>query len=165
MKPLSPADAQRLETAQTALRQEQTEVAQAAWDQIDPECRLHPQVLEVQWELLARACDWGAALEVARLQCEIAPEEESVWMSRAYCLHELKRVPEAYTLMLEVAERFPASPAVAYSLTCCSCKLGKIDEAKRWLQRTVDLGGRAGAKIMGLEDPDLAPLWPQICSL
>ena len=139
--------------------------AQQAIDQIGPEDLEHPDILEIRWELAAQAQQWDLALQLAKTLCQLAPENEFAWLWQACSLHELGRDQEAYDTLVAASERFPKSPAIAYNLACCACRLGRPADAWPWLTKAIGNGGRAEVKLMALSDPDLAPLLDQICAL
>jgi hypothetical protein len=49
-----------------------------------------------------------------------------------------------------------------YNLACYECKLGRLEQAKSWLEKAFELGDPKKIKLMALEDPDLEPLWREI---
>jgi len=40
--------------------------------------------------------------------------------------------------------------------------LDQLDEARRWFQRAIKVGGEKEMRLMALADDDLKPLWPEI---
>jgi Flp pilus assembly protein TadD len=126
---------------------------------------VHPDVLEIRWRLHASRGQWDSALDVARLVTTVAPERPSGWIHQSYCLHELKRTPEAWQLLLPVVERFPEEGTIAYNLACYACQMGDFVAAKTWLQRALKLRGKLNLKAMALDDPDLAPMRDYLKSL
>jgi len=50
---------------------------------IDPHLRSHPDVLEVRWQLHAKAQQWHTCLDIACAIVEIDPERPSGWIGRA----------------------------------------------------------------------------------
>jgi hypothetical protein len=59
-------------------------------------------------------------------------------------------------------ERFPDSATMRYNLACYECQLGRLTEARRWLEAAYELGGTREMKLMALDDEDLRPLWDHI---
>ena len=49
-----------------------------------------------------------------------------------------------------------------YNLACYECQLGRLTEARRWLEAAYELGGTREMKLMALDDEDLRPLWDHI---
>jgi hypothetical protein len=52
-----------------------------------------------------------------------------------------------------------------YNLACYACQLRDLKAGWEWLLRAVDLAGSTKVNKMALEDPDLEPLWRDICNL
>lgn len=48
-----------------------------------------------------------------------------------------------------------------YNLACYACVLGRVEDARRLLERAIELSGKHGdeVKLQALDDPDLARLW------
>jgi hypothetical protein len=69
----------------------------------------------------------------------------------------------AFMTLLPVADEFPAEPMIPFSLSCYTCQLGRLNDARAWLQRAFAVASLTGAKKrfkhMALEEPDLQPLW------
>jgi hypothetical protein len=60
-------------------------------ENITPENRSHPAVLEVRWQIYAKAKKGDAALEIASALIQLVPKLPLGWAHRSYSLHELKR--------------------------------------------------------------------------
>jgi tetratricopeptide (TPR) repeat protein len=133
-------------------------------EQITAENRAHPAVLEVRWQIYAKAKNWDAALDIASALIRLAPEHALGWVHRSFCLHELKRTEEARDNLLRVVEKFPEDAIMRYNLACYECQLGRLEQAKTWLEKAFDLGDARKLKLMALDDPDLGPLWKDISS-
>jgi len=125
---------------------------------LSEEARQHPDVLEVSWRLFATRQRWTSALTVARRLTRKFPARATGWIHQSYTLHELKRTPEAWRLLLPVAERFPDDSTIPYNLACYACQMGDVAAAKLWLGRAAKQRGRDEVRAMGLDDPDLEPL-------
>jgi Flp pilus assembly protein TadD len=121
-------------------------------------------VLQVRWEVYAAAKKWGATLDIAAALIQLNPEDPLGWVHWAYALHELKRTSEARDSLLGVVNRFPTSATMRYNLACYECLLGRLEEAKQWLEKAFTLGDSRKTKLTALEDPDLEPLWKDIGS-
>jgi tetratricopeptide (TPR) repeat protein len=128
-------------------------------EKITPQLRAHPDVLEVRWEIYAAAKRWEAAMEIAAALIQLDPEGPLGWLHRSYGLHELKRTAEAHDNLLCVVEKFPLSATSRYNLACYECQLGRLEQAKRWLEKAFETGDAKAMKLAALEDPDLKPLW------
>jgi tetratricopeptide (TPR) repeat protein len=134
-------------------------------DRISSPAQLHPDVLTLRWELLARKKKWADALESARALVQIAPDRADSWIKQSYALHELKRTQEAWDALLSVQEHFPEISTIPYNLACYACQLDQSDIALKWLKAAMKIGGREAIRRMALGDNDLKPLWLQIKKL
>ncbi|MFO1487025.1 MAG: tetratricopeptide repeat protein [Verrucomicrobiota bacterium] len=141
--------------------------ALAELDGIGAGLQLHPDVLEVRWMVIAHSADWDAALVVAEKLLAAAPERSSSWLNRAYALRRVTRgsLQQAWEALLPAHEKFPKDATVAFNLSCYACQLNRLDEARSWYQRALQLGGKDTVKAMALADSDLEPLWEEIRGL
>jgi tetratricopeptide (TPR) repeat protein len=130
-------------------------------EQITPQLRAHPFVLEVRYKIYAKAKKWDGAVEIARTLSEMLPNNSWGYIHFAYALHALKRTKEAYEVLILVKDKFSNS-TMLYNLACYSCKLNQLKESMSWLEKAIDLAGKRDIRLMALDDPDLEPLWNQI---
>ena len=49
-----------------------------------------------------------------------------------------------------------------YDLACYECQLGRLEQAKKWLEETFRLADPKKMKLAALGDPDLEPLWREL---
>jgi len=133
--------------------------------QIDPGFKIHPLVLEIQYQILGAAQRWEEAAAVAKLFQKRQPAEPWGYFHLAYALHELKKTKAAYAALHPVLARFPDNWLMRYNLACYACQLGNADEAMDWLEQAAALAGRKQVRPMALEDKDLEPLWKRIRAL
>ena len=131
-------------------------------ENITPELRAHPAVLAVRWEIYAAAKKWEATLEIAAALILLDPDDPLGWVHRSYALHELKRTAEARDNLLRVVDKFPISATMRYNLACYESQLGRLEQAKNWLEKAFALGDARKLKLAALDDPDLQPLWKEI---
>ena len=65
-----------------------------------------------------------------------------------------------------VADEFPAEPMIPFSLSCYTCQMGRLKDARAWLHRAFAVASMTGNKKrfkhMALEEPDLKPLWRKV---
>lgn len=123
-----------------------------------PEWALHPDVLEVKWELHGRQKRWQEALRTAELLVDSYPDRCSGWLHRSYCLHELQRTLEAWNKLIPAFDKFPKEATIPYNLACYACCLGNLDVAKVWLEKAVLIRGRRAIKAIAVNDKDLLEL-------
>lgn len=165
VEPLSRQDALHLQAAQGWLELDNHIEAYEELEKISAAARSHPEVLQVRWNVYAKAGKWDACAHIAQAISKLLPECSFGWVHLAYSLHELKRTKEALTTLLPVADKFHDEWVIPYNLACYCCQLGDLNEALRWLERAFAVSDKAEIKIKALEDRDLEPLWKKIGSL
>jgi predicted Zn-dependent protease len=132
--------------------------ALAELNSISAAAQEHPDVLELRWQIAERQHRWEDGLAVAEALCRLTPDSPFGCIHRSYCLHELKRTQDAWDALLPCAEKFPREWLICYNLACYACQLGRVEEAKRWFSRSLDLGDAREIESLAAEDPDLKPL-------
>jgi len=130
-------------------------------EQIAPEHRARPDVLEVGWHIYAHAKKWVKCLDVAAAIIKAAPHRPEGWVHRSFALHELNRTQEALDSLLPVWEKFPKAWPIPYNLACYCSQLGRLDEAQKWFRKAMAID-EDRVKRAGLDDPDLKPLWDKM---
>ena len=122
----------------------------------------HPAVLKLRWGIFAAEKKWEPAFEMAAALIQLDPDDPLGWVQRSYALHELKRTAEARDNLLRVVDKFSISATIRYNLACYECQLGRMEQAKMWLEKAFALGDPKAIKAEALEDRDLEPLWAEI---
>src|SRR5262245_50851821 len=127
-------------------------------DEITPQFRVHPDVLEVRWGIYAHAKKWDVCVQIADAIIKLAPDRQEARINRSFALHELKRTQAAFDQLLPMAEKFPKVWTIPYNLSCYCAQLGQLEECKEWFKKamTIDEGV---VKRAAIDDPDLKPLW------
>jgi len=131
-------------------------------EQITPQLRDHPFVLEMSYKIYSKAGKWDMAVEVAKGLREILPDNQWGHFYTAYALHKLKLTQDTYDTLKAVIEKFSEHFLMRYNLACYSCQLGKLVESLAWLEKAIDLAGEQDIRSKALDDPDLEPLWSKI---
>jgi tetratricopeptide (TPR) repeat protein len=144
MKPLPHPDNKHLEAAEGWLGLGNWREANEELEQISPQLRAHPLVLELRYQLYSKAGKWDLAAEVAKGMGELLPDNPWGHFHLAYALHELKKTREAYDCLIPVIDKFPNEWLMLFNLACYSCRLGKLEEAMQWLEKVGDLAGGQG---------------------
>ena len=165
MAALEPPHTHHLRAAAGWLELGNPHEAQAELDRLPAALRIHPEVLQVQWEVHARRREWSDALKIAQSLTALVPDDADGWIKQSYALHELKRTPEAWNGLSAVSARFPTTSVIPYNLACYACQMGHQEEALRQFHHAMKLGGADEMKRMALEDADLRPLWEEIRKL
>jgi Flp pilus assembly protein TadD len=132
--------------------------AEAELARVAPSSRRHPAFLAMAWDLHAHVRDWERALEVAMREWSADPTEAIGWVHRAYALHELKRTEEAIEALTPAMRLFPSLGLIPYNLACYACQLGRMNQARDWLRRAMEVDGRDVVVKRARVDVDLAPL-------
>ena len=161
LKPLPHPDNQHLEAAEGWFELGNHLEANEELEQISPQLRAHPFVLEMRYKIYSEAKKWEGAAEIARTMSVMLPDNSWGFIHYAFCLHELKRTKEAYAVLIPVADKF-LDGTIRYNLACYSCQLGNLKESMQWLELAIDLSGKKDVRLMALDDPDLESLWNQI---
>ena len=130
MEPLEPPDTIHLQAARGWLDLGNHVEANEELEQIGPQNRGHPDVLELRWLVYAAAKRWDGCVEIARTLTKLVPDWVAGWVHLAYALHELKRTQEAWDTLLPVADRFPDDNVIPYNLACYAAQLGKLEASK-----------------------------------
>jgi uncharacterized protein HemY len=167
VKPLAPPDLHHAEAVLGWLGLGCVEEARAELAKISAANQKHPAVLEVRWTICAHEQQWRDALEIARSELKIAPDESAGWLHRAYALRRVSDggLSQAWDALLPAAKKFPAEPVIAYNLSCYACQMQQLDLARHWLRRAAEAGQKEAIKKMALADADLQPLWAEIQEL
>jgi len=158
MKPLTGLDARHLRAAEGWLELGDPGEANQELGQIRRELRIHPDVLELRWEVYATAKKWVRCIDLANALIRAVPERSSGYLKLSRALHAMGETEDALENLLTVVNDFPDDAAMAYDLACYACVLGDIEEAIESLNKALDLGGDP-IKRRALEEPDLQPLW------
>ena len=140
--------------------------AQSATEELDAMSaagQAHPKVLKLRWWLHTLDRKWEPAAEVAERLTRLLPDDPEGWLHYSFALHEMRRTEQAREYLLRVVDRFPAEGTMHYNLACYECRLGNLDEARRWLKRAFASGDGPMLKANALADSDLEALWPEIC--
>jgi tetratricopeptide (TPR) repeat protein len=159
VKPLAHPDTHHLQAAHGWIELGNRVEASAELEQITPSLLAHPDVLEVRWLIHERAKDWQTCLDLATAIVLADPDRPFGWIHRSYALHELKQTAKAWDELLPAVKKFPGEWLVRYNLACYTCRLGKLDDARSWLEKAIELGDRQTIKRMALDDPDLQMIW------
>lgn len=152
--PLSPDDRRHVEAAQGWCELDAFSEAEAELDQVSPESRGHPEVLEARWQLCAAVGEWDQALELANAITRRAPHRPDGYGFVASSLQGLGRAGEAMSVLLQAVQRFPRDELILYDLACICCRLGQLRDATTWLNMAIAFGGDE-LKKRALDDPEL----------
>src|SRR6266478_4626669 len=155
---LLPADNLHLQAAEGWLELGNHIEAHEELDQITPQRRAHPDILEVRWNICAYGKNWEACVDIVDAIIKLDSNRPDAWIHRSFALHELKRTQEAFDQLLPVADRFPKVWTVAYNLACYCAQLGRLEECKEWFKKAMAIDEHT-VKETAIDDPDLKPFW------
>jgi len=164
MNALEPPDLHHLRSASGWLLLGDDTEAAADLKRIDPQLLSHPDVLEVSWQIHAKAKHWNTCLDIASTIVEVAPDRPSGWIGRAYSLRQIPAggLQAAFDSLLPVAEKFPAEPMIPFGLACYACQMGDLVEGRFWLRKAFSAAKNSGRekriRSMALDQPELEPL-------
>ena len=160
-----PPDSYHLQAAQGWLELGDLVSASDELEQITPELRAHPDVLQVRLKIYCEAKKWDYAAEVASALCKMLPDSPFGPLHLAYVLRKLDRVHDARAALLPIVDKFPDEWRISYQLACYCCKVGDLKEALRWLEAAIDIAGKTDIRIQALDEKDLEPLWLNISEI
>lgn len=132
----------------------------AELDNIEPQRRVHPEVLKTRWEVFRAVKKWAEAAEVARAIIDLAANDFDGWWMFSFAMHEAGRTQEAYDSLLRVRGKFSGEYLLHYNLGCYLTRLGRLDEARGSLKAAFALNPKM--REQALDDPDLEPLWTEL---
>ena len=112
-------------------------------EKVSARLRAHPDVLDVRWQIYARAEKWEASADSAQAIIKLDPNRPDAWIHRSYAFHELGRTQAAFDQLLPVADNFPKVWTIAYNLSCYCARLGRMDESQEWLKRAMAIDENA----------------------
>ena len=158
MKPIEAPDFHHLRAAQGWLELGNPLEAEWELDQISPQHRTHPDVLEVRWHLSAHRKEWAICLGLAQDLLKLDPKRCEAWIHRSFALHELKRTQEAFDQLSGGVAQFPDVWTIPYNLACYCAQLGRLEECRAWLNKAMAIDEET-VKQAAANDPDLKPLW------
>ena len=127
-------------------------------EKITPALRAHPDVLEVRYDIYARAKKWEACVDIGNALIQAVPNRASAWIQRSLASYFMKRPQEAYDQLLPAAQRFPKLWTIPYNLACYCAQLGRLEECKEWFAKAMAVDEKM-VRQAAVDDPDLAPLW------
>ena len=88
-RPIGPPDIHFLRAAEGWLELGDHLEANEELKKISLQCRFHPQVLLVRWEIYAREGHWEFAHTIAHGLVALAPDEPVGWINRSFALHQM----------------------------------------------------------------------------
>ena len=125
-----------------------------AWDRVD--------VLETWVRCLMGEKRWQEALDMSSRLCVMQPKEPGGFIHSAYCLHELGRTEEALALLQGGPKTLRTKAVFYYNLGCYCARLGRMEEARKLLEKSFEMDKDNELRREARKDPDLAELRSQL---
>lgn len=134
--------------------------ADAQIEEIDPNLRHTPQVLNLRAQIYCALEKWDLMLVVARRLVVYDPQNIQWIVWRAFATRRAESLEAANEWLREATERHPEAALLHYNLACYACQLGQLDVAKARLCIAFKLDKKL--RVLALDDADLAPLWKEV---
>ena len=126
--------------------------------------QLTPEAMEVRIDLHMAAKHWELVVSLADEFVDRFPGHEKGWITRAFALRELNRVPEAKATLLKADPLLGVSCSLLhYNLACYHCLLGETDAARERLLRSITM--EKSWRQAALSDPDLRAMRDEIAGM
>ena len=119
-----------------------------------------PDVIELGLLCLMKEQRWSEALAAAHDLCTAAPNEPGGYIHAAYCLHEMDRTAEALEVLQCGPHALRSKPVYYYNLACYNARLGMVEHALRFLERSFEMD--KSLRRLAKKDPDLASIRSQL---
>jgi len=159
IKRLEPPDSVSLNQARGWLKLGNPHEALFELEDITPENQMHPEVLQLRWEIHKRLKQWDKCIEITTSLIKAAPDEPMSWCLHAQNYHAQGDYQKAFEVLDNVLERFPNSWEIHYDLACYCSLLGRFDSAKLRLLQAMAIGEADKIRELAMRDPDFKPLW------
>ena len=124
-------------------------------EEIDPEVRPVPEVLEVRVQIYQSLKQWELMQTVAKTLAIHDPDEPQWTVSWASATRRAESIEQARLILVSAIERQPNVAIFHYNLACYECQLGDLERAKKSLHTAFKLD--PSMKVMALDDEDLRP--------
>ncbi|MES3030925.1 MAG: hypothetical protein V4697_00770 [Patescibacteria group bacterium] len=137
-------------------------------EQLSSRERARPDVLKLRWRIFNQANKHEMAFSVAEGLTRLLPDDAEVFAWRSYSARRMPTggIESALALLLDAINDFPDEPLLPFTLACYNCQIGKMAEARSWLDTALEVAERNGTekhwKLTALDEKDLEPLWPEI---
>lgn len=152
-------DALLLEWSKECLKNGRSLEAGIKIERISPDMRTHPDVLKLRYEIFRHEHRWHAAFDTAVAYSKKRPDDVEGWIGQAICLHEMKLSQRALNTLLHIVDRFPTSEEIPFYISSFTCELGRLEQAKRWLFKALELcKNRQRLIAKAMNEADLEPL-------
>src|SRR4051794_30252474 len=132
--PLEPDDLRHLTAAQGYCELRMYLEADGELDEIDPEVRHVPEVLQVRVAIYGGLARWDLMQTVAKRLALYDPQNVQWTIDWAYATRRADSIEAARLILVNALESIPSAGVIHYNLACYACQLGKLEEARRRLR-------------------------------
>jgi tetratricopeptide (TPR) repeat protein len=154
--PLEQNDLQHLKAAHGYIELGMFLEANAELEEIDPFCRVLPDVLYARLAIYQGLEKWEAMAAIANRLVEWNPNEPGYFVDLAYATRRAESLSAAHAILLRGEKLHPKEGTIQFNLACYETQLGNIEKAKQHLKNAIAIHPQF--KMMALEDKDLEPL-------
>jgi hypothetical protein len=134
-----------------------------AWnelEEIDPDKRALPEVLNVRIEVCRALKKWEMMAEICRHLGKVEPDEVGHPLNLAYAIRRFHGEQPAASVLEQARPKFPTEGLIPYNLACYRAASGMVAEAKSLLAEAFTLD--ASLRMTALDDQDLVGVWDSI---
>lgn len=88
------------------------------------------------------------------------PQQAQWWIHLAYGTRRADSLERARDILMRAEKHHPEEPIIKFNLACYACQLGKIEDARGYLEQATRRA--KSLRLLALSDPDLEPLWDSL---
>jgi tetratricopeptide (TPR) repeat protein len=135
-------------------------------NEISAQAQTHFAVLFIRYEIFAKAQEWDEAAELSARLTNLLPDEPAVWICFAYSTRRKRGggIAQAKQILLEAESKFSGEYQFPFKLACYCSQLNQLEEAENWLDKAMQLNGKAVQKLV-IDNPDLKPLRDSVSAI
>ena len=130
--------------------------AAAELDQIATADADRIEVLALRLAVLHEQRDWPSVRALAADLVRRGVADAGVWVTWAYATRRADSIEAAEKILLTAEQQHPGDPTIQFNLGCYACQRGELREARRRIDRAIELDPKF--KALAANDPDLEPL-------
>jgi tetratricopeptide (TPR) repeat protein len=134
--------------------------AEAELEEIEPEVRHVPEVLQVRVDIYHALKKWDLLQPVAKKLALFDPQNSQWWISWAYATRRVDSIEAARLILVNALEAISNEAMIHFNLACYECLLGNVEEARSRLTKAITLDSEL--RLMALQEKDLEPLWDAV---
>jgi len=101
--------------------------------------RAAPESLALSIEIYCGLEEWELMRASAKRLGEVQPDNVQWIIAYAFACRRISSVATAKKILLQAIPQFPREPAIFFFLACYDCQLGRMESAKDYLDRAVQI--------------------------